>query len=154
MLSDVRYALKWLLRSPGFAAVAILSLAIGIGFNTALFSIVDALLLRPLPVSRPDRLVDVYTRGADGDTYSTNSYPDYLDFRAKNEVFSGILAYSPSIGALKAGDRSRMALGEVVSGQLLPGARRDAGARPGAAARRRSARCAAGNRHFVPPLAA
>ena len=57
MLSDVRYALKWLLRSPGFTAVAVMSLAIGIGFNTALFSIVDALLFRPLPVSRPDRLV-------------------------------------------------------------------------------------------------
>ena len=119
MLSDVRYALKWLLRSPGFAAVAILSLAVGIGFNTALFSIVDALLLRPLPVSRPDRLVDIYTRGGDGDTYSTNSNPDYVDFRGKNEVFSDILAYSPSIGALKAGDRSRMALGEVVSGNYF-----------------------------------
>jgi putative ABC transport system permease protein len=55
MLSDVRYALKWLLRSPGFAAVAVMSLAIGIGFNTALFSIVDALLFRPLPVSRSSR---------------------------------------------------------------------------------------------------
>jgi macrolide transport system ATP-binding/permease protein len=119
MLADVRYALKWLLRSPGFAAVAILSLAIGIGFNTALFSVVDALLLRPLPVSRPDRLVDIYTRGGDGDTYSTNAYPDYLDFRATNDVFSDILAYSPSIGAVKAGDRSRMALGEVVTGNYF-----------------------------------
>ena len=89
MLSDVRYALKWLLRSPGFAAVAILSLAVGIGFNTALFSIVDALLLRPLPVSRPDRLVDVYTRGGDGDTTPPTPTPTTLDFRAKNDVFIG-----------------------------------------------------------------
>ena len=106
-------------QEPGFAAVAILSLAIGIGFNTALFSIVDALLFRPLPIARPDRLVDIYTRGGDGDTYSTSAYPDYLDFRAKNEVFSDILAYSPSIGAVKAGDRSRMALGEVVTGNYF-----------------------------------
>src|SRR5262249_9657016 len=119
MLADVRYALKWLLRSPGFAAVAVLSLGIGIGFNAALFSIVDALLLRPLPVERPDRLVDIYTKGSDGDTYATDSYPDLLDFRAKNTVFSGILAYSPSIAALKAGDRSRMALGEIVSGNYF-----------------------------------
>src|SRR5262245_15082314 len=122
MLADVRYALKWLLRSPGFAAVAILSLGIGIGFNSALFSIVDSLLFRPLPVERPDRLVDVYTKGADGDTYATNSYPDFLDFVAKNTVFAGMMGYSPSIGAVKAGDRSRMALGEVVTGtyfQLL-----------------------------------
>src|SRR3954453_22901301 len=86
MLADVRYALKWLLRAPGFAAVAILSLGIGIGFNAALVFIVDALLFRPLPVARPDRLVDVYTKGADGDTYSSNSYPDYLDLAARNTV--------------------------------------------------------------------
>ena len=116
MLSDARYALKWLLRSPGFASVAVLSLAIGIGFNSALFSIVDALLFRPLPIADPAHIVDVYTKGGDGDLYATSSYPDYLDFKAKNVVFSDLLGYSPSIGALKAGDRSRMALGEVVTG--------------------------------------
>src|SRR5829696_1794449 len=119
MLSDVRYALKWLLRSPGFTAVAVLSLAVGIGFNTALFSIVDALLFRPLPIADPARIVDVYTRGGDGDTYGTTSYPDFLDFRARNAVFADMLGYSPSIGALKAGDRSRMALGEVVTGNYF-----------------------------------
>ncbi|HSC29220.1 MAG TPA: ABC transporter permease [Vicinamibacterales bacterium] len=118
--SDVRYALKWLIRSPAFTAVAILSLAVGIGFNTTIFSVVDALLLRPLPVERPDRLVDVYTRGGDGDMYATSSYPDYLDFKSRNEVFTDMLGYSPSIAALKAGDRSRMALGEVVTGNYFP----------------------------------
>ena len=119
MVADIRYALKWLLRSPGFTAVAVLSLAVGIGFNTALFSVLDALLFRPLPISDPGRIVDVYTRGGDGDTYATSSYPDYLDFTAGNSVFTGLLAYSPSIGAVKAGDRSRMALGEVVSGNYF-----------------------------------
>ena len=117
--ADVRYTVRWLLRSPGFAAVAISSLAIGIGFNTALFSIIDALLLRPLPVERPDRLVDVYTRGADGDTYATNSYPDFLDFRAQNRVFTAMLGYSPAIAAVKTSDQSRMALGEVVTGNYF-----------------------------------
>ena len=119
MVADVRYALRWLRRSPGFAAVAVLSLAVGIGFNTALFSIVDALLFRPLPIADPARIVDVYTRGGDGDTFATNSYPDYLDFKAGNTVFTDMLGYSPSIGALKAGDRSRMALGEVVTGNYF-----------------------------------
>ena len=119
MLADIRYALKWLIRSPGFTLVAVLSLAVGIGFNSTLYSIVDALLFRPLPVERPDRLVDVYTKGEDGDTYSTDSYPDYVDFRDKNEVFTGLMGYSPSIGALKAGERSRMALGEVVTGNYF-----------------------------------
>src|SRR5687768_4597869 len=84
--ADVRYAFSWLLRSPGFAVVAIASLAIGIGFNTALFSIIDALLLRPLPIERPATIVDIYTKGADGDTYSTSSYPDYLDLKAQNKA--------------------------------------------------------------------
>jgi macrolide transport system ATP-binding/permease protein len=117
--SDVRYALSWLLRSPAFSVVAISSLALGIGFNTALFSVVDALLLRPLPVERPDRLVDVYTKGGDGDTYSTSSYPDFVDFTAQNQVFTGMIGYSPAIAALKTGEQSRMAVGEVVTGNYF-----------------------------------
>ena len=116
---DVRYTVKWLLRSPAFTAVAVASLAIGIGFNTALFSIVDALLLRPLPVERPDRIVDIYTRGGDGDMFATNSYPDFLDFREQNQVFTGMLGYSPAIAAVKTSDQSRMALGEVVTGNYF-----------------------------------
>jgi macrolide transport system ATP-binding/permease protein len=117
--ADVRYALSWLLRSPAFTAVAIASLAIGIGFNTALFSIIDALLLRPLPIERPDRIVDVYTKGSDGDTFATNSYPDFVDFRAQNQVFTDMAGYSPAIAAMKTGDQSRMAIGEVVTGNYF-----------------------------------
>ena len=117
--TDARYALRWLARSPAFTAVAVLSLAIGTGFNAAMFSIIDALLFRPLPVERPDRLIDVYTKGADGDTYSTSSFPDYVDFRDRNAVFDGMLAFSPLIGAVRAGEQSRMALGEVVSGNYF-----------------------------------
>src|SRR4051812_9320811 len=119
MLADVRYAVKWLVRSPGFAAVAVLSLAVGIGFNTALFSVVDALLFRPLPVDRPERLVAIYTKGGDNDRYATSSYPDYLDLRSRNTVFSDVMGFSPAIAAVKAGVRSRMALGEVVSGNYF-----------------------------------
>jgi hypothetical protein len=99
--SDVRYALRWLRRSPGFTLVAVASLAIGIGFNTAIFTLVDALLFRPLPVDRPDRLADVYTSGSDGDQYATTSYPDLLDFKAQNQVFTDMLAYSPALAAVK-----------------------------------------------------
>jgi len=119
LFADVRYALRWLRRSPGFTLIAIASLAIGIGFNTTLFTLVDALLFRPLPVERPDELVDVFTTGGDGDTYATTSYPDFLDFKSQNQVFSDMLAYSPSIAAVKLTDRSRLAMGEVVTGNYF-----------------------------------
>ena len=119
LLADCRYAIRWLVRSPGFTLAAVTSLAVGIGFNTALFSIVDALLFRPMPIERPDRMVDIYTRGSDGDTYATSSYPDFLDWKRQNEVFQDMLGYSPAIAAVKAGDQSRMALGEVVTGNYF-----------------------------------
>ena len=119
LTADVRYALRWLRRSPGFTLVAIASLAIGIGFNTALFTIVDALVFRPLPVDRVDRLVDVFTTGGDGDQYATSSYPDFLDLKAGNQVFSDMLAYSPSLDAVKLTDRARLAMGETVTGNYF-----------------------------------
>jgi macrolide transport system ATP-binding/permease protein len=118
-VADVRYSLRWLHRSPAFTIVAIASLAVGIGFNTALFTLVDALVFRSLPVERVDQLVDVYTKGGDGDHYSTSSYPDFLDLKAQNQVFSDMLAYSPSIAALKLTDRSRLAIGETVTGDYF-----------------------------------
>jgi putative ABC transport system permease protein len=95
LLKDVRYALRGLLRSPGFAAVAILSLGLGVGVSTAMFSLVDALLFRPLPVESPSTLVDVFTSGGDGDEYATSSYQDFQDLKAQNTVFSDMTGYSP-----------------------------------------------------------
>jgi macrolide transport system ATP-binding/permease protein len=115
MLTDIERAFRWLLRSPGFAAVAILSLGLGIGANTAMFSLVDALLLRPIPVEDPDSLVDVFTSSSDGDEYATTSYPDYLDLRAQNTVFSDMTAYSMMLAPLNLGDRARLVMGHIVT---------------------------------------
>src|SRR6187549_3835984 len=101
LLADIRYAFRWLRKSPSFTLLAVASFAIGIGFNTALFTLVDALLFRPLPVERPDRLVDVFTSSSDGDQYATSSYPDFLDLKAQNQVFTDMLAYSPAMAAVK-----------------------------------------------------
>jgi predicted permease len=115
LLKDVRYALRWMRRSPGFSAVAILSLGLGVGVNTAMFSLVDSLLFRPLPVTAPESLVDVFTSSGDGDEYATSSYPDFVDLKAQNTVFSDMLGYSPMMAPLSLGDRSRIALGQVVT---------------------------------------
>jgi predicted permease len=115
LLKDIRYALRWMARSPGFSAVAILSLGLGVGVNTAMFSLVDSLLFRPLPVSAPDTLVDVFTTGGDGDEFATSSYQDFLDLKSQNTVFTDMIGYSPMMAPLSLGDRSRIALGQVVT---------------------------------------
>src|SRR4051794_26446454 len=119
-LSDIRFALRWLRKSPGFTLVAVASLAIGIGFNTALFTIVDTVLFKPLPVAAPERLVDVFTSDSTGTVaYSTSSYPDYRDLQALNDVFEGIAGYSPMMAALNLDNRSRLAMGEIVTGNYF-----------------------------------
>ena len=115
LIKDVRYAIRGLMRSPGFAAVAILSLGLGVGVNTAMFSLVDGLLFRPLPVESPSTLVDVFTTGGDGDQYATSSYLDFLDLKAQNTVFADMTGYSPMFAPLSLGDRSRLVLGQIVT---------------------------------------
>ena len=120
LFSDIRYALRWLRKSPAFTLVAVASLAIGIGFNTALFAVVDALLFKPLPVAAPERLVDIFTSDASGTMpFSTTSYPDYRDLNAGSDVFDGIVGYSPMFAALNLDNRSRMAMGEIVTGNYF-----------------------------------
>jgi macrolide transport system ATP-binding/permease protein len=118
-MQDIRYALRWLRRSPGFTLAAVASFAIGIGFNSALFSVVDAVLFRPLPVRAPDELVNIYTSGSDGDPWITSSYPDLLDLRSGNAVFTDIAGYSPMFAAVSAGDRTRLVFGEIVTGNYF-----------------------------------
>jgi predicted permease len=92
MIKDLRYAIRSLLKRPGFVAVAVITLALGIGANTAIFSLVNAVLLRSLPVERPNEIVSVAIRGKD-DSMSAFSYPNYRDFRDRNEALSGLLVY-------------------------------------------------------------
>lgn len=93
LLHDLRYGLRMLAKNPGFAAVAVLSLALGIGANTTMFSIVDKELLNPWPVKDPGRLAMITVHWPKFDSDST-SYPDYLDIRNQVAAFSDVVAYN------------------------------------------------------------
>src|SRR5829696_2611544 len=96
LLKDVRYGARTLARQPGFALVAVLTLALGIGANTAIFSVIDAALLRSLPYREPGRLVHLWETKRSRDFEQREaSYPDFLDWRAQGgEVFEGVAGYS------------------------------------------------------------
>jgi predicted permease len=89
---DVRFAVRTLRKSPGFAVIAILTLAIGIGANTALFSVVNGVLLNPLPYAQPDRLIALYARANEFNKFSI-SYPNFLDWSRQNHSFSSLAAF-------------------------------------------------------------
>src|SRR4029077_1575041 len=114
---DVRYGLRMLARSPGFTAVVILTLALGIGANTAIFSIVNAVLLNSLPVQKPGELVVLkYSDPQSGELNEDFSYPMYQAVRDKNKSFSGVLARSGLDLNLGYGGQSEQLYGELVSG--------------------------------------
>jgi predicted permease len=112
---DVKYAVRRLIRAPGFTAVAVLSLALGIGANTAMFSLVNAVLLRDLPVRAPKQLVEIYTSESDGYPYATSSYPDYRDLRENVDVFAGVVGTRTFISRMDRGGEPKVVFGELIS---------------------------------------
>lgn len=119
LLTDFRYGAKMLWKSKGVTLVAMVSLAVGIGANSAIFSIVNSLLLRPRPVAMPEQLVELYS-GDRERPYETSSYPSYLDFRERNEVFTGLAAYGLWQFKLGGGtNQVEQVWGEAVSGNYF-----------------------------------
>jgi len=121
LLQDLRYAARMLRKSPGFSLVAILTLALGIGINAGIFSILNSAVLRPLPIAGSSQLVGVYQafhgkyrRNVHG-TSSFFSYPEYLDYRDHNQVLSGLAAYAPFVEASLGGDRPQRLVGTLSS---------------------------------------
>ena len=118
LLNDLRYGLRMLLKKPGFTAVAVLTLALGIGANTAIFSVVYGLLLRPLPFSDSDQLAMVFT--------STSqikrdwlAYPDLQDFREQSQLFSEMCGFVPQSVNLTGSEEPTRVRGGFVSADFF-----------------------------------
>jgi predicted permease len=119
LVQDLRFGLRMLRKNPGFAAVAVLTLALGIGANTAIFTLLDQILLRLLPVKNPQQLVQLNMRGRHYGSewgWNTISYPMYRDFQDHNEVFSGMFCRYPTAVSLTFGGQAERVQAELVSG--------------------------------------
>jgi len=116
---DVRFGFRILFKSPAFTLVAALSLALGIGANTAVFSIINASLLKPLPVEEPGRLVSLFTTDTKNPGNLPTSHLNYVDYRDQNQVFSGLLAYTFTQVSLTRGETTEPVFGLVVSGNYF-----------------------------------
>ncbi|HYY56577.1 MAG TPA: ABC transporter permease [Pyrinomonadaceae bacterium] len=110
LVQDLRYGVRMMLKKPGFSIIAILALALGIGANTAIFSVVNAVLLRPLPFTDPDQLVIVWMDNRPmGVNEDIHSYPNYADYRDQNKVFDKLAAYrGASLNLTGTGEPERM----------------------------------------------
>lgn len=127
MLQDLRYALRQIRKAPVFTVVAVATLALGIGANTAIFTLLDQALLRSLPVSHPEQLVRLRSVGLQagnvnffgGDENDYFSYPAYRELRDKNEVFSGVLADDEAQVGVRWNNQPELAASELVSGNYF-----------------------------------
>src|SRR5580693_10376192 len=120
---DLKYALRTLARTPGFTAIAILTLALGIGANTAIFTLLDQVLLRLLPVKDPQELVLLTMRGHHyGSNWGGNaiSHPMFRDFKDHNEVFSDMFCRFPYTSSLTFNGQAELVQLEMVSGTYFP----------------------------------
>jgi putative ABC transport system permease protein len=119
LVQDLRYALRSLAKTPAFTAIAILTLAIGIGANTAVFSLVNAMLLRPYPYREPERIVRVYSTDLESGRQGGMSYPDLVDLAARDDVFEAVAAVDREPYNVRSGDTTVYLQGAQVNASLF-----------------------------------
>src|ERR1700694_4086727 len=119
LIRDIRYGFRNFLKRPAFTVIAIVTLALGIGANTAIFSLVNTVLLRPLAVDHPEQLVEVYGTFHNGADYTIQSYLNYKDYRDRNDVFSGLIAYRFAPMSVSQESRNERVWGYLVSGNYF-----------------------------------
>jgi len=116
LLQDLRFALRQLRKSPGFTIAAVLTLALAIGANAVVFSVMNAFIIRPLNVPHAESLYALWRRPAD--TMSA-SYPDYVDLRDRNHSFDGLVAYNITMAGLDTGESPSRSWVEEASGNYF-----------------------------------
>ena len=120
-MQDVRYAARALLKNPGFAAVAVITLALGVGATTAIFSVVNTVMVRPLPFADPDRLVRLWESNPSGGwPQFSHSHPNFLDWRAQQSSFEGLAAYAGTQFATSTDGGAEIVRGLAVTADFLP----------------------------------
>jgi predicted permease len=115
LAQDIRYAIRGLRKAPAFTLVALLTLTLGIGVNSSIFSVVNAILFRPLPVENPNELVDIYGHQSTSSAHETHAYPNYLTYRSQTKTLSALIAYSNFFAHLSIAGSSDIVVGELVS---------------------------------------
>src|ERR1017187_6382554 len=115
LLRDFRHGARMLLHKPGFTVAAVAVLALGIGADTAMFSLVNAFLLKPLAVHKPEELAGCFSRDTRKPDYRAFSYPNYVDLRENNSVFTSLAAHNMAMLGLAEGDTTRRLFADIVS---------------------------------------
>ena len=120
MINDLKYAARMLVKTPAFTIIAVVTLALGIGANSAIFSVVDTVLLRPLPFKNPHELVMIWgTSTKEPEARMTGSFPDFYDLRDQSQSFTAMAAFAPASGVLSAAGQAQEINGVAVAGDLL-----------------------------------
>jgi putative ABC transport system permease protein len=121
MIADLKFALRMLVKAPGFTAIAVITLALGIGANTAIFSVLDAVLLHPLSFPKPNELVAVWSYVTrDNLEKETESIPDYVDLRDQSETLQGLAAFTRTGAVLNRSEESRQLYGVAITSDIFP----------------------------------
>ncbi len=119
MIADFKFALRQIAKTPGFAVIAVLTLALGIGANSAIFSVIDTVLLRPLPFPKANELVAVWSKVTNESERETNSFPDYADLRDQSQTLDSLTGYTEASSVFGSGEQSRELTGIAITSDVF-----------------------------------